>query len=236
MRARFKFRLDCTDESLVGLFKESHWYVVDSDQQTQIIEEVRGSLDKSDTGHFDAAAKIVIKEALSESKGVISAEEVHVARLLNDSVYGLQQACERLALLLSDYGHTRRKTLDFSGPVQIVEIGRKLTIIEGTPIATSRERWKYSRKQKATEFWISIAMFSLFVLLLIATYPYDWRNAKDTVQVWRFSVMEKFIGSVAVTGLVSLVQLVIFHRSLRRHTIRWEIPGPPEMQEVRPGS
>jgi uncharacterized membrane protein YeaQ/YmgE (transglycosylase-associated protein family) len=196
--------------------------------------EVRDSVDENDVGLFDGSRKYILTHTGTESRGTLSFEhQVWVLRILNPSIHSLQLACQVFVAQVAEHAARNNKKVSFVGAIQIVERKRKETIIEGHALATSRDRLAYARSQKSMEFFIGIIGSIVLILLLLFTYPWPFRNFASPQQTWMFSVFEKFIGSVAVTTLISYVAYRSFLKSLRQSTIRWSIPGEPEKLDVK---
>lgn len=239
MRARIKFTTGSVRESLIGVLKEHLWlppFSEDSQVAKNIVNDVRTSIEEKDIPLFDSSEKIVIAHAGTDSNGVLSLEhEVWVLRVLNPSIHLLQSACQIFVMQVVDHAMRNHKAISFQGPIQIVERNRKETIIEGRTLATREDRISYARSYRGLEF--RIALFgSIFLLgLLLFTYPWKWWQSTTTLE-WIQAICEKFVGSIAVTALISYVQYRSFLASLRDHTIRWSIPGEPEKLDVKPHS
>jgi hypothetical protein len=236
MRARIKFTTDCVKDTLVGILKEHHWwphFEQGSNDSANIIAEIRDSLEEGDIGLFNGSDKIVLSHTPTESRGILSLEHnVWVIRLLNPNIHLLQLACQTLVTQVVEYASRNHKKISFVGPIQIVERKRKETIIEGKALATLSDRRAYARAHRGVEFRISLVGVCFLLTLLIVTYPWSWRHLDSPKQTWIFSVFEKFIGSVAVTTLISYFQYRSFLVGLREHTIRWSIPGEPEKLDI----
>jgi hypothetical protein len=235
MRARIKFDTNSVTETLVGVLKEKKWFFETSQDQAEIlIQEVRDSVEELDLEIFNAAAKIPLFNPATDSRGTLSREhETWVARILNSNIHQLQLACEGLVFELVDNAIANEKEITFDGPIQIVERRRKETIIEGQTLATRKDRWRHARSQHGLEFAIAIGGMVVLAGLLLATFPWGWRNFDSRSQTWMFSMFEKGIGSVAVTTLISGLQFWVFLRALRDYTIRWSIPGRPQQHHVK---
>jgi hypothetical protein len=240
MRARIKFTTDCVKDTLIGILKEQHWwphFSQNSADATKLVTEIRDSVEEGDIGLFEGSDKIVLSHTPTESRGTLSMEHnVWVIRLLNPNIHLLQLACETLVTQVVEYASRNHKKISFVGPIQIVERKRKETIIEGRALATAQDRRAYARSHRGVEFRIGQVGVVVLIVLLILTYPGPWRNLSDPRQIWMFSIFEKFIGSVAVTTLISYFQYRSFLASLREHTIRWSIPGEREKLDIKPHS
>lgn len=171
----------------------------------------------------------------SESKGTLSVEhDVYVLRLLNPNLHLLQRACETFVAQIGEAAERNTKVVQFEGAIQIVEIGRKETIIQGQTLATKKDRLGYARGHNSVQFMTAWVGAIVLVVLLIATYPWGWRDFNSRPESWFFSVVEKLVGSVAVTSLVAYVHYRSFFASLREHTVRWSIPGGAEKHDIAP--
>ncbi|MEI7870157.1 MAG: hypothetical protein WCI11_19915 [Candidatus Methylumidiphilus sp.] len=237
MRARIKFTTDSVKETLVGILKEHHWwpeFEQESEKAQQVIDDIQDSVEDRDTDLFTRNDKIVLFHTPTESSGALSLEHnVWVVRILNPNVHMLQMACESFVSQYVSHATRNHKNIIFAGPIQIVERKRKETIIEGRTLATPLDRRKYARSHRCVEFLISRGGMAVLFGLLLLTFPWSWRDLANTQQTWLFSVFEKFIGSVAVTTLISYVQYQSFLGSLQEHSIRWSIPGEPEKLDVQ---
>jgi hypothetical protein len=240
MRARLKFTTDLMPESLIGILRENKWWPhfdQTAEEAQHIIDEVRDSIDENDVNIFDGSRKFVLSHTGSECRGTLSLEhEVWVVRLLNPSIHLLQFACEVLASQISDYAGRNNKAVHYEGPVQIVERKRKETIIQGQVLAEASARRAYARTHKGIDFKICIVGSVVFVILLLLTFPWPFRDPSNTAQTWLFSIFEKLIGSVTVTTLIAFAQYKSFSAALRDSTIRWSIPGEPEKHDIKPRS
>lgn len=239
MRARAKFTTDSVRETLVGILKEHHWWPhfdQDSDDASSLIAEVSDSVEEGDAALFAGSDKVVLTHTPTDSRGTLSLEHnVWVLRVLNPNIHLLQLACETFVAQLVEHATRNNKTIAFVGPIQIVERRRKETIIEGRTLATPEDRRAYARSHRGIEFLIAVGGAITLGALLLLTYPWSWWSEDATLR-WILSVGEKFIGSVAVTTLISFVQYRSFRATLREHTIRWSIPGEPERLDVKPHS
>lgn len=240
MRARIKFTTNCYEENLIAILKEHHWWPgfdQHSDAAQDIVRKVRDSLDDEDVNLFDSVKKIVLSHTATESYGTLTQEhDVWVVRLLNPSVQSLQRACSRLVTQLVDHAIAIGKCVEFADTIQIVERKRKEKIIEGETLETAEHRKAYARAHRRTEFRISQIGFATLVVLLILTAPWfgHLANAPAPWVAWGFSVLEKLIGSAAVTTVISFIQYQLFLQSLKSHTIRWFIPGEPQQIDLKP--
>jgi hypothetical protein len=238
MRARLKFTTDSVKDTLVGILKEHNWwphFAQDSADAHQIVGEIRDSVEETDVQLFDGSDSIVLSHTPTESRGTLSLEHnVWVLRLLNSNIHQLQLACETFVRQLVEHAVRNHKHISFVGQIQIVERKRKETIIEGQTLATPNDRKAYARRHRRVEFLVSPVGAGVLVLLLLITFPWPARDLANPQQTWLFSVFEKFIGSVAVTTLISYVQYRSFLNLLRDYTIRWSIPGEPEKRDIKP--
>ena len=117
--------------------------------------------------------------------------------------------------------------------MQLVERNRKDPIIEGKILASKKDRLSYARKQKKVEYSIGVFGLSVFVILLIVTYPWPFRDPGNQVEMWLFTIFEKLIGSVAITALISYAQFHAFYASLHEDSIKWSIAGEPEKKAIK---
>lgn len=238
MRARLKFTTDCIEETLVGQLKEHHWwphFAQDSQEANGIVQAVEDSLDPEDVSLFKGSKKFVLAHTATDSRGTLSYENnVYVLRTMNASIHLLQLACETFVAYLTEYSTLNHKKIAFLGHIQIVEQKRKETIIQGQTLATVKDRVAYARGHKRMEFRIGIIGAVVFVLLLVLTFPWSFRNFNSRHEAWLVSIFEKLIGSVTVTTLISWAQYKSFLASLHEYTIKWSIPGEPEKHEVNP--
>lgn len=238
MRARIKFTSDVNKDLLIGILREHHWWPhfgQNSAEAKRIITDVQDSLQENDIELFDGSEKVVLSHTPTESSGTLSLEHsVWVVRLLNPNVHLLQLSCETLVNQVVGYASLNHKKIVFVGPVQIVERNRKETIIDGRTLATQQDRMTYAKSHRPVEFLISWAGAATLVTLLLLTYPWSWRDPSIAWETWLFSIFEKFIGSVAVTTLISYFQYRSFRNSLKDHAIHWSIPGEPERLDVSP--
>ena len=129
--------------------------------------------------------------------------------------------------------HAIKKKIKFEDFIQIVERKRKETIIQGRVLATTQDRRKYARTHRGIEFRIAQIGLVALVVLLSVTYPWSWHDPKNPIQTWMLSISEKFIGSVAVTMLISYFQYKSFLKLQADHTIDWSIPGQPEQLTIK---
>jgi hypothetical protein len=237
MRARIKFTTTILKESLIGVLKENRWgphFDQTSPKGIEIIKDVRGSLEETDEALFDESERILISHTGSESVGTLSLEQnVWVIRLLNKNIHALRLACETLVNNIVEYAGRNHQTIFFDGPVQIVERRSKQNVIEGQILATKAGQLEYARNHRGVEFTIGWAGALVLGALLFATYPWPFRDFNSHTQTWGFSVLEKLIGSVAVTALLAYFQYRSFLRSLHEATIRWSIPGAPEKHDIK---
>jgi len=237
MRARIKFTTEFNKDALVGILREHHWlpgFDQNSPEASKLIAEVQDSVDEEDVVLFRGIEKIVLSNTQTESKGTLSLEhEVWVVRLLNPSINLLQLACQTLVTHIVENALRNHKKIDFKGPIQIVERKRKETIIQGRVLATPQDRHAFARSNRRIEYRIAQIGFVTLLVLLLVTYPWSWHDPKNPVQTWILSVCEKFIGSVAVTTLISYFQYWTFLVSQREHAIQWSIPGEPEQLTIR---
>lgn len=237
MRARLCFTTDLVQESLVVVLKEHVWwphFEQSSGEALALIRDVKGTVEDSDIPMFEASNKIVVSHTPTGARGTLSLEHgVWVLRLLNSDIHLLQLACQTIVTQVVEHASRNQKKIAFSDPVQIVENKRKETIIQGQTLATQESRLAYARSQKSVEYSIAICGAIVLLALLLLTFPWTWRDFQSLPETWLFSVFEKFIGSVAVTALISYVQYRSFFRSLRGGTIRWSLPGERREQEVK---
>jgi hypothetical protein len=238
MRARIRFTTDSVKDTLVGILKEHHWWPhfdQTAESAKRITQEVQDSVEDSDAELYGDSEKIVFYHSPTDSKGTLSFEHsVWVVRILNPNIHLLQRACETFVTHVVDHATRNNKKIMFTGSIQIVEQKRKETIIEGRTLATQQDRCTYARTHKHLEFFISKVGVITLISLLLFTFPWSWRNLGSVEQSWIFSVFEKFIGSVAVTTLISFVQYKTFLNALRDYSIHWSIPGEPESLDVKP--
>jgi len=206
MRARIIFSTDANEDSIVGVLKDHRWWPHFSQTSTDamtIVEEVRNSVADKDVQTFDDSSKYVLSHTASDSRGTLSKEHgAWVTRILND-VHPLQLACASLVTQLAEYAAHNNKRLSFDTPIQIVERKSKATIIEGKVLATKKGRLAFAKSQRRIELNVSRVGAVALVALLLFTFPWYWRDLKSPTQTWIFSVFEKFIGSVAVTSMIS---------------------------------
>ena len=241
MRARVKFSTNSVEETILGIMRENYWlpdFGQNSDRAQNLIEEVRGTVDDEDVELFNGTKKILLWHTPTECRGTLSCEHnVWVVRLLNSSVPWLQSASAMLVSQLVEHANANRKTIGFPIPIQIVERKSKQTIIEGLVLATFESRREYARSHRGVELRISKLGLGALVFLLVATCLwslFDGSSWSDTWPwPWFFSVLEKFIGSAAVTTVISYIQYRFFLQSLKDHTIRWNIPGDSEKLDVK---
>jgi hypothetical protein len=238
MRARLKLTTELYDENIIAALKEHLWwpdFSQDSAEAEQLFKEVEDSIDDEDVLTFGNSKKYAITHAASESRGAISLEhQVWVLRLLNSELHLLRLACETFVLQITEHASRNRKRITYVGPVQIVERKRKNSVIEGNTLATPQDRVNHARQHRRIEYWVSIGGTVVLVALLVATYPWAFRDFDNPRQTWFFSVLEKFIGSVAITTLMAFVQYRSYLASLRDHTINWSIPGEREQHRINP--
>jgi hypothetical protein len=240
MRARIKLTTTSVKETIIGILREHHWwphFKPESEDAQKIITDVRNSLEEGDISQYDGSDKFVVSHTPTDSYGTFSFEHrVWVVRLLNPNVHSLQLACETLVSQLVVFAVRNDKTIDFVGPIQIVERNRKQTIIEGRALATRKDRIAYAKRHRQIEFRISRWGGWVLLGLILLTFPWPFRDPKNLYEIWTSSVLEKFIGSVAVTTLIAYLQYRSFRDALREHTIQWAIPGEPEKLDVKPHS
>jgi hypothetical protein len=237
MRARFAFETSLHREELVVLLKDFKT-LRQGQEEGAIIDDVRSSIDAADLENFGKADKIAFKDNVTETPGVFSQEDgIWRARLIEPNVPVLQISIETLITQLTGYAKKVGKPLTLHN-VHIVERGRKATIIEGIPLATRRDRFHYALSNQRLQFWIAIMGFVTTLLLLAATFPwewrsYDWAQRENRVQLWFFSHLERLVGSAAITSVLAAVTFLSFWASLRNHTVKWVIPGREKRHEVR---
>ena len=87
--------------------------------------------------------------------------------------------------------------------------------------------------KKKVEYSIGVFGLSVFVILLIVTYPWPFRDPSNQVEMWLFTIFEKLIGSVAITALISYAQFHAFYASLHEDSIKWSIAGEPEKKAIK---
>jgi hypothetical protein len=238
MRARVKLTTDSVKETVVGILKEHHWwphFEQASPEALTIVQEVRDSVEDGDEALFNSSDKVVLSHTPTETRGVLSLEHgVWVTRLLNPSIHLLQLACETFVAQVTEHAQRNHRRIAFVGPIQIVERKRKETIIEGQALATKADRTHYARSHRGLERRIAIGGLIVLGALVLATFPWSWRDLTSPGQTWLFSILEKLIGSIAVTSLLAWVQYRTFFGQLRDHTIRWSVPGEPDKRDIKP--
>jgi hypothetical protein len=214
MRARLKFKLNASEDTLTGRLidsQESQWWVkrqgdpsLSEEQKVVdgVIKRVEGSIAEKDAAKFSASKrKYAIKHIDSDSEGALSLEDgIWILRLHKDSVPPLQDACGAFVSLVSAYRTAKNENLvDILPPVHIVEDGKTVPMIDGYPLVADKDYYDYIRKHKKVERTIMYGGFFAFVILLIITFPRNWdgwRDFDDLQQNWGFSVLEKMVGSV----------------------------------------
>ena len=238
MHAKIMFTSDFEDESLIIVLKGNQWWPTfgqESSDAEKIVTEMKESVKESDIPLFLESKKFILLSAVTETHGTLSFERnTWVLRLLNPNLSLLQFDCQVFVHKCIKHSNQLQKKIKFyDRPVQLVERHRKDPIIEGKILASKKERFSYARKQKKVEYIIGVIGFAIFVLLLLATYPWPFRDQNNQVQMWLFSIFEKLIGSVAITSLISYAQFHTFYASLHEDAIKWSIAGEPEKKAIK---
>ncbi len=232
------FTCNFEDESLIIILKGNQWWPTfdqkSSDAQ-RIITEMKDSVKESDIPLFLESKKFVLLSAVTETHGTLSFElNTWVLRLLNPNLSLLQLDCQVFVHKCIKHANQIQQTIKFyDRPVQLVERNRKDPIIEGKILASKKDRLSYARKQKKVEYSIGVFGLSVFVILLIVTYPWPFRDPSNQVEMWLFTIFEKLIGSVAITALISYAQFHAFYASLHEDSIKWSIAGEPEKKAIK---
>ncbi len=238
MHAKIIFTSDFEDESLIIILKGNQWWPTfeqGSSDAEKIITEMKDSVKESDIPFFLSSKKFVLLSAVTETHGTLSFERnTWVLRLLNPNLSLLQLDCQVFVhKCIKHAGQMQKKITFYETPVQLVERNRKDPIIEGKILASKQDRLSYARKQKKVEYTIGVIGFAVFVILLIATYPWPFRDPGNQAQMWLFTIFEKLIGSVAITALISYAQFHAFYASLHEDAIKWSIAGEPEKKAIK---
>ena len=232
------FTSDFEDESLIIILKGNQWWPT-FDQKSidaeAIITEMKQSVKESDIPLFLESKKFVLLSAVTETHGTLSFEHSSwVLRLLNPNLSLLQLDCQVFVHKCLKHANQMQKKINFyDRPVQLVERYRKDPIIEGKILASKKERLSYAKKQKKVEYTIGVIGLAVFIMLLIATYPWPFRDSGNQAEMWLFSIFEKLIGSVAITSLISFTQFHTFYASLHQDSIKWSIAGEPEKAAIK---
>ena len=238
MHAKIVFTSDFEDESLIIILKGNQWwptYDQASSDAEKIITEMKESVKESDIPLFLESKKFVLLSAVTETHGTLSYENKSwVLRLLNPNLSLLQLDCQVFVHKCIKYAKQMQNTLKFhENPVQLVERNRKDPIIEGKILASKKDRLLYAKKQKKLEYSIGVIGLIAFVVLLLATYPWPFRDFSNHTEMWVFTLFEKLVGSVAVTSLISYAQFHAFYASLHQDSIKWSIAGEPEKKAIK---
>ena len=238
MHAKIMFTSNFEDESLIIILKGNQWWPVFDQESTdaeKIITEMKESVKESDIPLFVESKKFVLLSAVTETHGTLSFEHnTWVLRLLNPNLSLLQLDCQVFVHKCIKHATQMQQTIKFyDRPVQLVERNRKDPIIEGKILASKKDRLAYARKQKKVEYSIGVIGLSVFVVLLIVTYPWPFRDPGNQIQMWLFTIFEKLIGSVAFTALIYYAQFHAFYASLHEDSIKWSIAGEPEKKAIK---
>ncbi len=238
MHAKIIFTSDFEDESLIIVLKGNQWWPTFDQESTdaqKIVTEMKDSVKESDIPLFLGSKKFILLSAVTETRGTLSFEnKAWVLRLLNPNLSLLQLDCQVFVhKCIKHAGQMQKKITFYERPVQLVERNRKDPIIEGKILASKKDRLSYARKQKKVEYAIGMIGFAVFVVLLIATYPWPFRDPGNQAQMWLFTIFEKLIGSVAITALISYAQFHAFYASLHEDAIKWSIAGEPEKKAIK---
>ncbi len=238
MHAKIVFTSDFEDESLIIILKGNQWwptYDQKSSEAEKIITEMKGSVKESDIPLFLESKKFVLLSAITETHGTLSYERNSwVLRLLNPNLSLLQLDCQVFVHKCIKYANQMQNKIKFNeNPVQLVERNRKDPIIEGKILASKKDRLLYAKKQRQLEYSIGVIGLIVFLVLLILTYPWPFRDHSNQTQMWLFTIFEKLVGSVAVTSLISYAQFHSFYASLHQDSIKWSIAGEPEKKAIK---
>jgi hypothetical protein len=238
MHAKIMFTSDFEDESLIIILKGNQWWPTfdqKSSDAEKIINEMKDSVSENDISFFLASKKFVLLSAVTETHGTLSYERNYwVLRLLNPNLSLLQLDCQVFVHKCIKHANQMQKKINFyEKPVQLVERNRKDPIIEGKILASKKDRIFYAKKQKKIEYSVGVIGLIVFVILLLLTYPWPFRDPNNQAQMWLFTIFEKLIGSVAITALISYAQFHAFYASLHEDSIKWSIAGEPEKKAIK---
>ncbi|MEI6651524.1 MAG: hypothetical protein WCL42_02985 [Chlorobiaceae bacterium] len=238
MHAKIVFTSDFEDESLILIFKSNQWwptYDQKSSDAEKIISEMTEAVKERDIPLFLESKKYILLSAITDTHGTLSFENKSwVLRLLNPNLSLLQLDCQVFVHKCVKYANQNDYRIQFhDNPVQLVERHRKDPIIEGKILASKKDRLVYAKKQKKLEYSISVTGLIVFIVLLLLTYPWPFRDHSNQAQMWLFTVFEKLVGSVVITSLINYAQFHSFYASLHQDSIKWTIAGEPEKKAIK---
>ena len=238
MHAKIVFTSDFEDESLIIILKSNQWwptYDQTSSDAEKIIIEMKEAVKESDVPLFLESKKYILLSAITDTHGTLSFENKSwVLRLLNPNLSLLQLDCQVFVHKCVKYATQNDYRIQFhDNPVKLVERHRKDPIIEGKILATKKDRLLYAKKQKKLEYSISITGLIVFIVLLLLTFPWPFRDPGNLSQTWVFTIFEKLVGSVVITSLISYAQFHSFYASLHQDSIKWTIAGEPEKKAIK---
>jgi hypothetical protein len=232
MRAKIVFKSDKPVSEIKARLQAANWM---PEQDTPLASEIKADIMEAVALEHKQAAlagyQFVVYDFATEARGILCHNDnEYTVRLKNKDVLSLQASAQHLIEDFQDLPTTPVGGIAFQ-PIQILEKGVRIPMMEGHLLRDTAEKVVYARIEKFVEYRTFRYAALISLILMAATlgnsfFGHDyWKDVKFGAQVeWLFDILAKLVGSSVMTAIISYINYHAFLKSLDHGVIRWQIP------------